>query len=180
MGYLDNLGQQFEFSEVAEPVWGMYSLDNYLLVRDSGGYRGSLSLVNQSGVVTHRREFSYFSQLATFNAVNSRLYHFRDGISPNDIHYVEVNLADGTFGSQQDSPHHGDYSIRYPIIVSADGSLVLTGAGDVYDAETLRWSGSIGRQFDYGYWSANDEVVTIDNSNGTFILTRSDPWWAHV
>ncbi|MCF7789636.1 MAG: hypothetical protein K9N47_26165 [Prosthecobacter sp.] len=73
------------------------------------------------------------------------MYFFRDDQSPNDILWEEIN-ANGTaypgevaggIRNKMDSPYHGEDAFVHPIRVAPSGSVVITGTGKLYDAQTL-------------------------------------------
>lgn len=73
---------------------------------------------------------------------SKRLYHYRDGTSPDDIHYTPVSET-GEIGRSIDSPYHGKHTFSYPLRLSSDEAAILTGEGHVFDALDLRHLGSL-------------------------------------
>lgn len=78
----------------------------------------------------------YHSSEYIWSDVNSRMYFFRDGISPNDLYYQAIN-GNGEIGESKESPLHDSTGFRHPIRVSPDGEIVILGSGVVHDAITL-------------------------------------------
>ncbi len=147
-----------------------------LIVLDCRGYAGTYVTFNVDGDLIDDSENYYdSSRVNGWNASLKRLYHFSDGISPNDLYYRTVNDA-GEFIDVQESPYHGDYQIVGPIMVSNDGSKVLLGSGDIYDANSLTWLKSIGEQFTHAFWLENGDLVTLIPSptNNQVKLKRRD------
>ena len=69
------------------------------------------------------------------------------GVSPSDI--VEVVLPpDGTLGSQDDSPYHGDYPGAARTWVFPDETRVADDSGIVYSTADLTYAGSLAGPFD--------------------------------
>lgn len=86
-----------------------------------------------------------FSTLATKSDVYSgkvlipipsqgRFYFYRDGLTPNDICYQEIN-DDNTFGDDGDSPYHGDYSFPYPLKQFGAKLQLVTGNGNIFSID---------------------------------------------
>ncbi|AZQ85697.1 hypothetical protein EKO29_17865 [Colwellia sp. Arc7-635] len=147
-----------------------------LIVLDCRGYAGTYLTFNVDGDLLAESDNYYdSSRVNGWNASMNRLYHFRDGISPNDLFYRTVSNA-GEFIDVHESPYHGDYQITGPIIISNDGSKVLLGSGDLYDATTLNWLGSIGEQFTQSFWLDNGDLVTLSqqDNDGNTTLRRRD------
>lgn len=147
-----------------------------LIVLDCRGYVGTYVTFNVDGELLDESDNYYdSSRVNGWNASMNRLYHFRDGISPNDLYYRTVSDS-GEFIDVQESPYHGDYQITGPIVISNDGSKVLLGSGDLYDAATLNWMQSIGEQFTQSFWLDSGDLVTLSpkNDEGNTILRRRD------
>ena len=160
-------GQVAEMYEVAtfegeEVLQLSVSVGDFLLAKMQGSF-GTRYLLDKNGVVTDSATGYYFSNTLAWNAVNNRLYHFRDGISPNDIMFTEISQTTGLFSEATESPYHGDFVHYGPIRVVNNGREVVTGAGNIFDAETLVWQGSYGPLHN---------IVGLDN-NETLIVNRT-------
>ena len=113
-----------------------------------------------------------YSRDYAWNEHNNRSYYFRDGSSPNDLHFVELNPNSGEIIDSGETPYHGSYSIVPPIRISNDGALVLLGSGDLYDANTLNWQGAV-NSFDDALWLSNGDLVTINKTgDNSYQLVR--------
>ncbi|BBM04122.1 hypothetical protein GL2_41960 [Microbulbifer sp. GL-2] len=142
---------------------GLAEAGNYLLVQDGLGARNSHHVLSKDGSLLDSKDLNRYSQYYAWNDVNSRLYHFRDGTFPNDIHFEEISQSNGTIGVQGESPYHGDYTIRGPILIVNGGNGVLLGSGDYYEASDLSLIGSPVTSFDYGF-SDSSVIVTLSAS----------------
>lgn len=150
--------------------------NDFLIVHACQGYNGSYLTFNRSGdLLAESGGNNYSSRDNAWNSSNNRLYHFRDGSSPNDLYYRTISNS-GQFIDVLESPYHGDYRIQGPIIVSSNGNQVLLGSGDIYDANTLTWLTSIGEQFTHAFWLENGDLITLMplNANEQIILKRRD------
>ncbi len=117
-------------------------------------------------------EWNHSSRAFAWSAVHERLYFFRDGMSPNDLHYEEIDPVTGEIGNGGESPYHGDFAILPPIRVSPDESQVILGSGDVYDALSLLVVRSLPHRFVDAVWT-EDALVTIHEENGR---TQVEQW----
>jgi hypothetical protein len=172
--YIDVNGSSAEvpFATMAAGVTSLSSAGNFLAAQVSIGYSGGF-LLNSSGAVTGQGGYYYgYSRETAWDPVNSRLYYFRDGISPNDLHYDVVNQTTGQVTATGETPYHGDYSFGGVIRVSANGASILLGTGDLYAEPTMTWSGSLGSQLADARWLTNGSVVTLTTSGNQTSLRR--------
>lgn len=165
MTYIDLAGDLAEhpFANLPRGVNGLVSVGQYLLAQDSSGAWNTHYVFNQNGVLTSSADWNYYSQVYTWNEVNDRVYFFRDSQSPNDLHYENINQISGAIAANGETPYHGTYAIVPPIRISQDGSRVLLGSGDIYDANSLTWQGTLGTNFDDAVWLGNSIVTTKQN-----------------
>jgi outer membrane protein assembly factor BamB len=174
--YLSEDFSLVDFIEGEQCADALVEADDFLIVHACQGYNGSYLTFNRSGsLLAETDDYSDSSRDNAWNSINNRLYHFRDGSSPNDLYYRTISNT-GQFIDVQESPYHGDYRIVGPIIVSNDGSKVLLGSGDIYDANSLTWLKSIGEQFTHAFWLENGDLVTLVQSptNNQVNLKRRD------
>jgi hypothetical protein len=75
------------------------------------------------------------------------LFGASTGLSPADI-IVEALLPDGTFGTEADSPYHGDYPIGSRTFVFPGEARVATDEGPVYTTARRLHAGDLGGGFD--------------------------------
>ncbi|HPF41775.1 MAG TPA: hypothetical protein P5081_17560 [Phycisphaerae bacterium] len=120
-------------------------VDNYLWTIDSSGSWETHRLFRRSdGVQTFSDDWRNSSLDGVYAPTISRVFHFRDGTSPNDIIYADVDLVAGTLGTDHDSPYHGDYSFQHPMRLSTDESKVMVASGVLFNTSDLTYAGSIG------------------------------------
>jgi len=160
------------FANTAMGVSGLASVGNFVLAQDYSGAWATHYIFNRSGVVTDSADWNYYSREYAWDPVNSRVYFFRDNMSPGDLHYEVVNQTTGELTSGGETPYHGSYGIQPPIRVSADGQYVLLGSGDIYAQPTLNWSGSLGTQVADARWFADASLVTLTSANDQTTLRR--------
>jgi hypothetical protein len=163
-------GAEVAFANLTTGVGGLADAGNYILT-DSASYYSSLRQVfDRSGNVTDQESWYYFSRTYAWDPVNSRLYMFRDGLSPNDLHYAVIDQSTGQIASSSESPYHGSYAIEGPIRVSQNGQYVLLGSGDIYNQSGLTWSGSLGGQVADARWFADGSLATLSTTGNQTTL----------
>lgn len=174
--YLSKDYSLIDFIEGEQCADALVEADDFLIVHACQEYNRSYVTFNRSGsLLAETNGNNDSSRDNAWNSSNNRLYHFRDGSSPNDLYYRTINNS-GQFIDVLESPYHGDYRIQGPIIVSNNGNQVLLGSGDIYDANTLTWLTSIGEQFTHAFWLENGDLITLMplNANEQIILKRRD------
>jgi outer membrane protein assembly factor BamB len=160
-----------DFSIVEQCVNALVDTDSFLIVLDCRGYVGNYVTFNSSGEQLGESDNYYDSSRSNaWNKFNNRLYHFRDGISPNDLYYRTISNS-GEFTDVVESPYHGDYPITGPIAVSNDGTKILLGRGDIFSADSLTWLTSIGESFLRAFWLADGSLVTLQESENQEEIT---------
>ncbi len=174
--YIDENGLA-DFTTLNNPATTLIPVGDYLLTLVQSYYNGEYATYNIDGVASEQlnNHFNFHSDTYSWNEAKSRLYHFRDGSFPNDLLYTEIDQSTGQIRQSVDSPYHGDYYIEPPISISSDGSRVLLGSGDLYDSETLVWTGSIASQISNAFWLADNALVTVQsNSDESLLVRRND------
>ena len=169
-GVLSEAAEVSTFEE--ETINNLVNVGDYILVRMLG-YRGVRYLFDSNGVQTDTDSTNYFSRAALYDENRQRIYHFRDGISPNDLMYTEIDVSSGSFGASVDSPYHGDYAFYGSINLVNNEQDIVIGSGDIFDAEDLTWKGSYG-PLEAIAGLANDEVVVFTDNGDATRLTRKD------
>jgi hypothetical protein len=157
-------GGEVAFAATAMGVGGLAAVGNYLLAQDGSGAWDTHYVFNASGALTDQKDWNYYSREYTWDPVTSRVYFFRDGLSPNDLHYEVIDQATGKITSANETPYHGDYLIQPPIRVSPDGQYVLLGSGDIYNQSGLTWANSLGATITDGRWK-DHVLVDVDTSD---------------
>jgi hypothetical protein len=155
-------------------VTSLGNAGNFLLAQTGNYYYGGGFVLDSSGATKDNGGYYYgYSRETAWDPGTSRVYYFRDGLSPNDLHYDVINQTTGEVTSQGESPYHGSYNILGPIRVSNDGQYVLLGSGDIYTQAALNWSGALGTQFTDARWFANGSLVVLTTANNQTLLRRT-------
>ena len=156
-------------------VTSLGNAGNFLLAQTGSYYYGGGGFVLDSTGATKANGGYYYgySRDTAWDPATSRVYYFRDGLSPNDLHYDVIDQASGQVTSQGETPYHGSYNILGPIRVSNDGQYVLLGSGDIYSQAALNWSGALGAQLTDARWFANGSLVVLTTANNQTLLRRT-------
>jgi hypothetical protein len=168
------------FGNTAMAVGGLAAVGNYVLAQDGSGAWASHYIFDRNGVLTNSAEWNYQSREYAWDPVTSRVYFFRDGLSPNDLHYEVIDQTNGHISSKGETPYHGSYNIQPPIRVTADGQRILLGSGDIYAQAGLTWSGALGLQVADARWFADNSLVTLTTAASQTTLRRLGPDFASL
>jgi thrombospondin type 3 repeat protein len=145
-------------------VGGLAAVGNYVLAQDGSGAWATHYVFNASGTVTDQKDWNYTSREYAWDPVTSRVYFFRDNMSPGDLHYEVIDQTTGKITSSGETPYHGNYTIQAPIRVSANGQYVLLGSGDIYNQAGLTLSTSLGKTIADAQWKDN-LIVDVDTTD---------------
>ncbi|RYH05463.1 MAG: fibronectin type III domain-containing protein, partial [Alphaproteobacteria bacterium] len=118
-----------------------------------------------AGTLLSNGENTYYAgNHNTWDPVNRRVYHFRDGVSPNDLHFDTLSAA-GLITGGGETPYHGDFTPTKPIRVSPDGTQIVIGSGVVFTANGLTKISSLANGFTDAAWHGG-RLVTVRLING--------------
>jgi len=141
-------GDRTLFANNPASVTRMAVVGNYVYTQDPTGAWATRSLYSRlTGARTYWAEWTYTSNGFAYSAILGRLFHFRDGTSPNDILYQTVNQAAGTLGSQTDSPYHGGYTFTHPLRLFPDHSRISVASGVIFSTNDLTIAGGLGTSY---------------------------------
>lgn len=160
-----NDGVEHYLTALPQTLQGLQAAGDYLFAVDPSGAWSRHYSIDIDGNIVDSEEWRNTGQVYLWNPVTERIYHYRDGSSPNDIEYTELFQVDGQFGVDGDSPYHGDYEMSYPLRLSDDNSYLLTGAGHLYDAATLQQQNSLTHAISDAAW-ADNSLFTLTNTDG--------------
>lgn len=160
---------------------GMQVAGAYLVAVDDVGAWESHHVFDMDGGLTNSVDWNHPSPEYIWSEANSRLYFFRDGTSPNDLMWEEIDQGTGLIVDDGESPYHGAYDIEPPIRVSDDGAFVVLGTGHVYDGVSLLRPFAVPVDPTDALW-LEDSLVTIrpDSAERTLIERWSIDSWARV
>jgi len=159
-----------DFATLPLSVQGLEATGEYILAQDASGAWATHYIFDRNGTLTDSKDWNRYSSFYAWNSTLNRAYFFRDDIGPNDLHYEEIDQTTGRIIKQGETPYHGDYPIKAPILISPNGSQILLGSNDIYNATTLEWENAIANVFEAGIWAENGDILTLRNTvNGAFL-----------
>ncbi len=141
---INGLGEQHLVNS-GSAVQSLHTDGNLLLINHSDGLYAQIISIN----LTTNQVIASFSNYidSVFGAAGApslnRIFGSREGISPDDVTYVEYR-DDGTFVGGGDSTHHGDYPSSSRVWVFPDEGRFVDDSGTVYSTGSLSYSGSFG------------------------------------
>ncbi|WP_102798912.1 thrombospondin type 3 repeat-containing protein [Bowmanella denitrificans] len=154
------------FTTLATGVYGLAPAGDYLFAADGSGAWNTHYTFNALGETVDSVDWRNTSHEYLWNPLTGRMYHFRDGTSPNDIEWTEIDSNTGKFGANGDSPYHGDtLNISSPLVLSFDQQLILNGAGQLIDVYSLNVLNALSSNIASGAWF-EEQLVTVNRSNG--------------
>lgn len=187
VSYVDlsaELARERVLARVPLPVGGLASVGDFVVAEDESGSFGQTHFVfDRDGALRGSRSDSDFSRVFTHDPTTGRVYYFRDHITPNHTQFESIDAATGAFTEVGEI--NNDLAVAAPMRVTADGSRLLLGTGDVYDSATLSWRDNIFRAssvptFHDAQWLDTGGVVTIRAAAGDTLLERKNPAFAGV
>ncbi len=124
---------------------GLSTAGKYLFAVDPSGYGPTHYTFGPDGTLVDSVDWSEYSREFVWSDANQKMYFFRDGISPNDLHWEEIDATGSAYASEppggigniRESPLHTSDGFLHPIRVAPDGSVVVLGSGVIHDAQTL-------------------------------------------
>jgi hypothetical protein len=133
------------FAALPSTPLGLSTAGPYVFAVDPSGAWVSHYTFAPDGTQIEAVEWNYTSREFVWSEANQKMYFFRDGTSPNDLLWEEINADDMTYpneppggiGAKRDSPLHSSSGFTHPIRVSPDGSIAVLGSGVIHDAITL-------------------------------------------
>lgn len=151
---------------LATAVYGLAPAGKFLFAADGSGAWNTHYTFNLAGETVDSVDWRNTSNEYLWNPLTERMYHFRNGTSPNDIEWTEIDSNTGEFGADGDSPYHGDtLSISSPLILSFDQQLILNGAGQLIDVYSLEVLNALSNNISSGVWF-EEQLVTVNSNNG--------------
>lgn len=143
---------------------GLATAGEYIFAADLSGAWATHYTFSPSGNLLSNPEWNYVSRQYEWDPLTRRMYFFRDGMSPNDLH-VEQIAVDGSITAEGESPYHGEVDAKIPIRVAPDGGRIILGSGQVFESGGLTIVGNL-----------NSNVLDIGWLNGdTYAISNTAP-----
>ncbi|MCB1577795.1 MAG: hypothetical protein KDI81_10810 [Xanthomonadales bacterium] len=151
------------FASTAATARGLATAGEYVFADDPSGAWDSHYTFGPSGTALSSVEWNYYSRQYEWDPVLRRMYFFRDGTSPNDLHWEQIG-ANGAIVAEGESPYHGEVNAVTPIRVSPNGSRIIIGSGQVFESAGLTFAGNL-----------NSTVADIGWLNGDLYAVTPEP-----
>lgn len=164
----DTLEEQ-PFVNLPDSVLGLEAAGNYLFAVDASGAWERFYSYDQQGTLISSVDWRNASSEYHWNPVTERIYHFRDGTSPNDIEWSAMDPDTGVFGIEGDSPYHNSDYATAPLRFDPTGQLVLTGSGRIHDAISLTEVNYLSNEISDATW-INSSLFTIARVDNQTVL----------
>lgn len=160
----DAAGEEKHFANLPGTTRGLLATDNYLFAVDNSGAWATHYSFAENGTLLTSEDWAYIGNQYVWNPITQRVYHHRDDTSPNDIVWREIDTSTGLFRVAGESPYHGDtLKVRYPLVVSNDGELLVNGAGQIIDAYSGQVLNALSNSITSAAW-INNQLTTISES----------------
>lgn len=172
-GKLDKMpvatGVEQHFATLPQNPLGLAMAGHFLFAVDpSGAWVTHYTFAPDGGQVS-AVEWNYYSSEYIWSPANQKMYFFRDDTSPNDIISEDIDAATGEIGDERDSPYHGEVGTLHPIRVSPDGSIVVLGSGQIYNALSLARVNTLPNNILDAAWIGGT-LTTLRNGTGVVQL----------
>jgi len=166
-------GEEYHFVSQPFTPQGVAVVDGYTMICDASGAWESHWYYSSIGTLTDWKEWNHCSRAWTWSEGTRRLYFFRDGTSPNDLHWEQVSSS-GIVINEGESPLHGGLGIQPPIRVQPNDAYIVLGSGDILDGSNLSLLGSLPiAPVDVTWLAGTQYTLTQHNaSTGKSILIR--------
>jgi len=165
---------EVHFTTLATGVLGLAEAGQFLFAADGSGAWNTHYTFNKEGEILDSVDWRHISDEYVWNPLTQRIYHFRNGTSPNDIEWTEVDSSTGEFGSDGDSPYHGDtIKVVAPLVNSFDNQLLLNGGGQLLDVYSLEVLNSLSNNISDAAWF-KDQLVSVNKENGYLQFWSND------
>lgn len=157
---------EVHFTTLASKVLGLAIAGDFLFAADNSGAWNTHYTFNKAGKMLDSVDWRNTSHEYVWNPLTQRIYHFRNGTSPNDIEWTEIDSNTGVFGDDGDSPYHGGtLKILAPLVNSFDNQLLINGGGQLLDAYSLEVLNSLSNNISGAVWFKK-QLVSINTNNG--------------
>lgn len=161
-------GVSNHIANTAQGVTWIRLVGEYILIGSSQHYhiytKDTLTLQGEG-------DYHYRLQGLSTNPVKEELFGRSSGVSPSDIHRMEV-IEDGTRLSGRDSPYHGDFMSASRTWCFPDGNRVIDDSGTVYNTADLTYNGSVGTSFNCMDFMPDNSCIVLRDSG----ISSYDKW----
>lgn len=163
---LANSTAETDFVKTPAPACGLAAAGEFVFVCIPDGTWQIHSIYAPSGQLVSQADWNYYSQEYVWSPANRRMYFLRDGISPNDLHWEEIDPT-GAIVAAGESPYHDSQGFEHPIRIAPDAQYVLLGSGRIHDATTLDKIDTLSNDITDAVW-LGDQLYTLHSLTPAF------------
>ncbi|WP_442483675.1 PKD domain-containing protein [Aeoliella sp. SH292] len=166
------------FAVIPQRPLGLATAGEFVFAADASGAWESHYTFAPDGTMISSVDWNYGANQYTWSATNRKMYFFRDGTSPNDLLWEEID-ENGVIGTKKDSPLHNSAGFAYPARVSPDGAIIILGSGVIHNAITLeRLPQALSNTVTDITWVGTDAYTIRTISGNAQVQTWSGANWA--
>jgi len=153
------------FTSLSRSVKGLLSVGDFLFAADASGSWNTYYSYDVNATLKSSDDWKHLSAKYIWEANSGRVFHYRDGTSPNDLEWTSINPTTGVLAAEGDSPYHGStLKTLYPLRLSDDGALLLNGAGQLINTTDLTVVNALSNDISDAVW-VNNQLVTLKPNN---------------
>jgi DNA-binding beta-propeller fold protein YncE len=157
------------FASDLERVFHLAPAGRFLVASGAIGNRSHLGVYATDGTMAH--DFAYaYPRESDWSERLERVY----ARGRYNVLSQEIDQDTGEYGAVVTAPRHAGFSPWGPIRVSPDGSRVLIGTGNIYDALTLERIALLPSWAFDAVWLEEGLVSILENEAGNTVLRRWD------
>jgi hypothetical protein len=160
---------EIHFTSLAQATKGLIAANDYLIAVDASGTRNRHYSFNKEGSIIETVTWRKNSDEYTWNPYTNYLHL----VASNQILGSKINSTDGTFGNSINSDHLNSDINHNPLQINSDGSLIISGAGQIYDSNDLSLTNAIANNIDDAVWIGS-LLATIKADSTTLQLWKDN------
>jgi hypothetical protein len=149
-------------AQIITSIKSLLEIGGRLYMADASG-AGWFIVDPNLGTSLGAKNFSYSQGGLSVAPTVKKIFGRTTGVSPSDIVGITLN-ADGSFGAQADSPHHGDYPNATRTFVMPGETRVIDDAGLIYTTANLSYAGSLAGAFNDIDFAGDQSIVLRGNN----------------
>ncbi len=166
--------QEIPFLTLERYAWGMAAAGQYLFTSEATYHTGlKLMVYTPEGNLVSQGITVSFSDDYVWNGANRKIYTIDNDMSWDYVRSLAINEA-GALGETHTSTTIGN---AHPVRVAPDGSVVVAGSGQVYDANTLAQEATLEAPVLDAAWLGST-LFTLQNTGAGFRLQKRDATYA--
>lgn len=160
------------FSSTPLETRGLATAGQFVVAADATSPWATHYVFNPQGALVASKDWNHISTHYEWSDATRRMYYFRDGSSPNDLMFEQIDCVTGAIVASGESPYHGSYDIGGPIRASVDGQSVLIGGGEIYNGVSIQRVGSLPGVIKDAAWLPNGKLLVLRDAGATSVVEQ--------